>query len=181
MIFRGIMRKLLEPSPEMLEARTQVVTLMILGWPDVPDLCSQLEPAPALRHFNELLETACKVLLAREAMIVQFVDEQVRVMFGAPQPVEDHARRAVLAALAVRQEQSVRVAVHTGAVALGVIGGSGRSQYGPFGRAVFEVAQLYARTPGQSFWVSAATRTAAALAGPEWTPQSGDAYGYGPA
>lgn len=87
-------------------------------------------------HFN-LLATQIE---ATGGTIDKFIGDAVMAFWGAPEPQEDHAARAVLAARAIREAVAVdnrgrpdpvkvRIGLHTGPVVVGNIGAVGRMNY----------------------------------------------------
>ncbi len=100
-----------------------------------------------------------------EGTINQFLGDGFMALFGAPIAHEDHARRAVLAAVGIRQrlhaattpwgsqhgvEVAVRMGLNTGLVIVGAIGDNLRMDYTAVGDTTNVAARLQqAAVPGQ--------------------------------
>ena len=105
--------------------------------------------------LSRLFELALTHVHRYEGTVNQFLGDGFMALFGAPIAHEDHARRAVLAALDIRralQEQplalpsgdvrvTLRMGLHTGFVVVGVIGDNLRMDY----TAVGDTSHLAAR------------------------------------
>jgi adenylate cyclase len=98
---------------------------------------------------------------AEGGVVKQFTGDGVMALFGAPQAREDHAERAVRAAVGIvarleglnvtLREQDlpallIGVGVHTGEVVAGLIGPDERVEYGVVGDAVNLAARVEALT-----------------------------------
>jgi class 3 adenylate cyclase/tetratricopeptide (TPR) repeat protein len=81
-----------------------------------------------------------------EGTINQFLGDGFMALFGAPIAHEDHARRAVLAALgiAARAEVNIRIGINSGPVVVGTIGDDLRVDYTAFGDTTVLAARLQA-------------------------------------
>ncbi|MDQ4109048.1 MAG: adenylate/guanylate cyclase domain-containing protein, partial [Actinomycetota bacterium] len=110
-----------------------------------------------------------------------FQGDAVMVVFGAPEPFEDHAERALRCALAMQHRQTelnaqgwgtdsverldVGIGLNTGIVMAGAVGGGGRLEYTVIGDAV-NIAQRLQSEAGGGEVVAAASTIAAAPAVP---------------
>src|ERR1700757_2972982 len=93
--------------------------------------------------FNRFFELALNEVHRYEGTINQFLGDGFMALFGAPIAREDHARRAVLAALGIQravrertsemsgrgEELELRIGVNTGLVVVGKIGDNLRMDY----------------------------------------------------
>jgi class 3 adenylate cyclase len=92
-----------------------------------------------------------RVILARSGTVMQFVGDAVMAVFGAPDPLVDHARRAVEAAIAMHDAQDavnrewsaegldlfgLGIGVSTGKVAAALLGSEERLEYSVVGDTV---------------------------------------------
>ena len=93
----------------------------------------------------------------------KFAGDAVMAVFGAPEPMEDHAERALRCALAMQQRQielnteaeesgipalQMGVGVNTGIVIAGTVGGGGRLEYTVVGDAVNVAQRLQSEAEG---------------------------------
>jgi class 3 adenylate cyclase/DNA-binding NarL/FixJ family response regulator len=126
----------------------------------------------ATRHLSAMAE----VVVDNGGMIDKFAGDSVMAVFGAPDPMPDHARRAVTCAIAMqakqawlneeagsdgRQELEMGIGVNTGTVVAGAVGGGGRLEYTVVGDAVNVASRLQSQAAGGEILVSAATLAAA--------------------
>jgi adenylate cyclase len=100
----------------------------------------------------------------------------VMAVFGAPEPLEDHAERALRCAIAMQRRQTelnaqgwgtdavdilaIGVGVNTGLVVAGAVGGGGRLEYTVIGDAVNVAQRLQSEAEGGEIVASASTITA---------------------
>jgi tetratricopeptide (TPR) repeat protein len=94
-----------------------------------------------------------------EGTITQFLGDGFLALFGAPIAHEDHARRALLAAVGIRARADLRlrIGINSGLVVVGTIGDDLHMDYSAFGDSVILAARLQAAAgPGEIF-VSQAT------------------------
>lgn len=97
-------------------------------------------------------------------------------VFGAPEPIDDHAERAVGCALAMQARQAelnlgveidgrplvvMGIGINTGRVVAGTVGGAGRLEYTVFGDAVNIAARLQSEAAGGEIVASSTTIAAA--------------------
>src|SRR5215813_7071523 len=123
-----------------------------------------------LNHFFELALTA---IHRYEGTINQFLGDGFMALFGAPIAHEDHARRAVLAALDIQRALherrgddtssiQVRLGLNTGLVVVGAIGDNLRMDYTAVGDTTNLAARLQqVAAPGQLVISEATHRLAA--------------------
>src|SRR4030095_275281 len=103
--------------------------------------------------------------------------DAVLVLFGAPDPIDDHAERALRCAIAMQRRQAelnaqgwgtdaveilaIGVGVNTGLVIAGAVGGGGRLEYTVIGDAVNVAQRLQSEAEGGEIVASASTVSAA--------------------
>jgi class 3 adenylate cyclase/CheY-like chemotaxis protein len=124
------------------------------------------------RHLSAMAD----VVIEHGGTIDKFAGDGVMAVFGAPDPMPDHAERALLCALAMqaRQQQlnwetwteglpplGVGIGINTGVVVAGTVGGGGRLEYTVVGDAVNLAQRLQARAEGGQVLASGATVAAA--------------------
>jgi class 3 adenylate cyclase/CheY-like chemotaxis protein len=125
------------------------------------------------RHLSGMAE----VVLEHGGMIDKFQGDSVMAVFGAPEPMPDHAERALRCALAMQERQGelnaegwgvdglhqlhVGIGVNTGPVVAGTVGGGGRLEYTVVGDAVNVASRLQSEAGGGEVVASASTIQAA--------------------
>jgi class 3 adenylate cyclase/tetratricopeptide (TPR) repeat protein len=120
-------------------------------------------------EFHLLIDRFFRMALAEvhryEGTINQFLGDGFMALFGAPIAHEDHARRAVLAALGItsRAEARIRIGINSGLVVVGTIGDDLRMDYSAFGDTTVLAARLEAAAAPGAVLVS--QRTAGLVGG----------------
>jgi class 3 adenylate cyclase/DNA-binding NarL/FixJ family response regulator len=124
------------------------------------------------KHLSAMAE----VVLEHGGTIDKFQGDAVMAIFGAPEPVPDHAARALgcARAMQVRQaelnavgwdadvpELGVGIGVNTGQVIAGTVGGGGRLEYTVVGDAVNVAQRLQSEAEAGEIVAAAATIAAA--------------------
>jgi adenylate cyclase len=149
---------------ESLFAEERDVTVLFADVVGFTARCETMEPRAVAellnRHFSEMTE----VVFRYEGTLDKFIGDCLMAVFGAPMPTEDHARRAVDAALEMRtvlerlndplkaeDRTRFRVGIHSGRVVAGDIGSLRRSDYTVLGNTVNLAARLESSVarPGQ--------------------------------
>jgi adenylate cyclase len=161
-----------------LEALQEEVEATVL-FSDIRGFSTLAEEMPA-RELAEIatrhLSAMAEVVIDHGGTIDKFAGDSVMALFGAPDPMPDHAARALRCALAMQARQSslnatliadggraleMGVGVNTGIVVAGAIGGGGRLEYTVVGDAVNVAQRLQAAAVGGHVLASAATLAAA--------------------
>jgi class 3 adenylate cyclase/DNA-binding NarL/FixJ family response regulator len=125
------------------------------------------------RHLGAMAE----VIADHGGTIDKFQGDAVMVVFGAPEPLDDHAVRALRCALAMQHRQTelnsqgwgteaidrleVGIGLNTGVVMAGAVGGGGRLEYTVIGDAVNVAQRLQSEAQGGEVVAAASTVAAA--------------------
>src|SRR5262245_23126126 len=124
-------------SRSALEGERKQVTVLFCDLANSTGLAERLGPEAMHTLLNRFFELALHDVHRYEGTINQFLGDGFMALFGAPLAHEDHARRAVLAAVGLRQrlhaeptplgqpdgvEVAVRLGLNTGLVIVGAIG-----------------------------------------------------------
>jgi class 3 adenylate cyclase len=128
-------------------------------------LAAELGPEEFHLVIDRFFRAALAEVHRYEGTVNQFLGDGFMALFGAPIAHEDHARRAVLAALgiAARSEVKVRIGINSGLVVVGTIGDDLRVDYTAFGDTTVLAARLQAAAaPGE---VLVSQRTAGLVRG----------------
>jgi len=149
-----------EPSVTLRE--TSIMFADIVGF---TARCESLPPEEVAAFLNQFFSLAADAIFEFGGTLDKFIGDAVMAFFGAPLPQEDHAERAVRAALALMSSLEawnrdrvaagsdpidVRVAIHSGPVVVGDIGSASRVDYTVLGNTVNIAARLeeFVATPG---------------------------------
>jgi adenylate cyclase len=169
----------LEADASIAEQRELEVTVLfsdIRGFSTLSERLGRREIADVIgRHLQAMAE----VVAAHGGTIDKFQGDAVMAVFGAPVPMDDHARCAVGCALEMQERQrelnssgwgvdgveslDVGIGLNAGIVMAGAIGGGGRLEYTVIGDAVNIAQRLQSEASGGEIVASASTVFAAAV------------------
>ncbi len=163
-----------ETAIEPQEVEVSVLFSDIRGFSTIAERLQARDVAAVVgRHLSAMAE----VVTAHGGTIDKFQGDAVMAVFGAPEPLPDHAERALRCAIAMqaRQEElnaagwsvdgmvamGVGIGVNTGPVIAGTVGGGGRLEYTVVGDAVNVASRLQNEAEGGEIVATASTVTAA--------------------
>jgi class 3 adenylate cyclase/tetratricopeptide (TPR) repeat protein len=132
-----------------IEGERKQVSVLFCDMVRSSKLAADLGPEEFHRVIDRFFRVALAEVHRYEGTINQFLGDGFMALFGAPIAHEDHARRAVLAALgiAARAEVKIRIGVNSGLVVVGTIGDDLRVDYTAFGDTTVLAARLQAAAP----------------------------------
>ena len=154
-------------SPELPElgGQTRQISVLFSDIRNFATFSEKLTAREVVELLNTYLERACAVLLAEGATIDKFIGDAIMAEFGAPLAQDDHARRALQAAVALRAvavdfrgwveqrfagrdlpEFDIGIGVHSGEAVIGNIGSSVRMEYTAIGDTVNIASRLEGQT-----------------------------------
>ncbi len=155
------------------EAEVSVLFADIRGYSTIAERLSAAEIADILaRQLGAMGE----VVAEHGGSLDELLGDAVMAVFGAPEPMTDHAERALLCAIAMQARQrqlnaegwtsdlpeiGIGVGVNTGTVAAGTVAAGGRLKYTVVGDAVNVAARLQAEAQAGEVLASATTIAAA--------------------
>jgi class 3 adenylate cyclase/CheY-like chemotaxis protein len=142
-------------------------------------LAERLPPGDVAELIGRHLRAMAEVIIDHGGMVDQFVGDAVMAVFGAPEPSDDHADRAIRCALAMQARQTalnleseaetdaqapigIGIGINTGRVVAGTVGGGGRLEYTVVGDVVNVAARLQSEAQAGEIVAGAATIAAAA-------------------
>src|SRR4051794_1284729 len=134
-----------------IEGERKQVSVLFCDIVRSPELAAQAGPEEYHRAVDRFFALALAEVHRYEGTVNQFLGDGFMALFGAPIAHEDHARRAALAALAVkeRSEIGVRIGINSGSVVVGAIGDDLRMDYTASGDTTVLAARLHgAARPG---------------------------------
>lgn len=139
-------------------------------------LTERLPAEDVIRILNFYLGAMAEVIIRHGGTINEFLGDGILVFFGAPSPCPDHARKALLCALAMQAaiaevnrtlagwnypKLEMGIGVTTGEAVVGNVGSEQRAKYGAVGGAVNLAYRIESYTLGGDVLASAATVRAA--------------------
>ena len=130
------------------------VSVVFCDVKDFTSFSSGAEASEIVRRLNELFECVVPIVSRHGGHVDKFVGDGLVAVFGAPEPAEDHAERAVRAAVEMAADANdperdglrVGVGVNSGRVVAGSIGGAGRLNFSVIGDSVNVAARVEAHT-----------------------------------
>ena len=142
-------------SRSALEGERKQVTVLFCDLANSTPIAERLGPEHMHTLLNRFFELALSEVHRYEGTINQFLGDGFMALFGAPIAHEDHARRAVLAALALQRtlqeahlgepygvECPFRMGLNSGLVVVGSIGDNLRMDYSAIGDTTNLAARL---------------------------------------
>ncbi|RYF30981.1 MAG: adenylate/guanylate cyclase domain-containing protein, partial [Comamonadaceae bacterium] len=157
-----------------IEGERKLVSVLFCDIADSTQMATKLGADATHVLLNRFFELALGEVHRFEGTINQFLGDGFMALFGAPLAYEDHARRALLTALAVRQrlleaavqeadlgQVRVRMGVNTGMVVVGKIGDNLRMDYTAVGDTTNLAARLQQSAQPDTILLSPATQRAA--------------------
>ena len=159
------------------------VTIMFIDVRGFTSLAERLSPPDVVALLNRLFERIVPVIHRHAGHVDKYVGDGLLAVFGAPRRQEDHADRALAAALEIAatvgrelgDQLSISVGLNSGRVVAGNVGGGGRLEFSVIGDPVNVAARVEAATrqTGDAVLVSGNTQallSEAAAAGLESRP-----------
>jgi adenylate cyclase len=130
------------------------VSVVFCDVKDFTRFASGAEATEVVRCLNDLFECVVPIVSEHGGHVDKFVGDGLVAVFGAPEPADDHADRAVRAAVEMacqandpeRDGLRIGVGVNSGRVVAGSIGGAGRLNFSVIGDSVNVAARVEAHT-----------------------------------
>ena len=138
-----------------LGGQSQTITVLFSDIRNFTTLSERLEATEVVEMLNEYFARVCKPVLDEGGCIDKFIGDAIMVEFGSPAPVQDHASRAVRAALAMQKVAedfgqwmqrrfpdrnlppfAIGVGLHSGNAVIGNIGSPSRMEFTAIGDTV---------------------------------------------
>src|SRR6266498_964598 len=144
-------------SRSALEGERKQVTVLFCDIVESTRLAERLDPEAMHELMDSTLRLMAEAIHRYEGTVNQFLGDGLMALFGAPVALEDHALRAVEAALAIQEtlggyseslkreretELRVRIGLNTGLVVVGKIGDDLRMDYTAVGGTTHLAARL---------------------------------------
>jgi class 3 adenylate cyclase len=175
--------ELVEASPSALSLREELeATILFSDIRGFSTLAERLPPRRVAEVVGRHLQAMVEVVTAHGGVLDKFAGDAVMAVFGAPRPVNDHARRALGCAAAMQRRQlalnqaaeqadlptsQIGIGINTGTVIAGTLGGPGRLDYTVLGDAVNIAQRLQSEAAGGEILAAAVTVRQAGVDGAE--------------
>ena len=130
------------------------VSIVFCDVRDFTRFAAGAEATEVVRCLNELFECVVPIVSRHGGHVDKFIGDGLVAVFGAPEPADDHADRAVRAAIEMAREANhperdglnIGVGVNSGRVVAGSIGGAGRLNFSVIGDSVNVASRVEAHT-----------------------------------
>ncbi len=155
-----------------LEGERKQVTVLFVDIVESSRLAEQLDPEVMHRLMDRTLRLMAETVHRYEGTVNQFLGDGLMALFGAPLALEDHASRAVQAALTIREtvggyseqlkhgqgvEIRLRLGLNSGLVVVGKIGDDLRMDYTAIGDTTNLAARMQALADPGTILITDAT------------------------
>ena len=171
-----------------VEPEWAMVTVMFVDIRGFTTFADRPTAREAADYLNEFFEVVVPVVPAHGGHVNKLLGDGLLGVFGAPDPLPDHADRALAAGAAMLEAVDARmgdrcrigIGLNSGLVLVGTIGGSGYTELGVIGDPVNVAARVEAATRdlGEPLLLTEATRCLLENTDPSLTA---DAEGIGDA
>ena len=172
-VTQEVVKKLLESRDALeLGGETREVSIIMSDLRGFTALTADMEPGQVITFLNRYLGKMIEILLEHRAVIDEILGDGILAFLGAPEPLEDHAVRAVACALQMQAAMDeinalneadgfphleMGIAVNSGPVVVGNIGSKKRTKYGLVGAQVNFTGRIESFTVGGQLLISNST------------------------
>lgn len=147
----GLVDKLRRDGRNIGQTEELVVSVLMSDIRGYSTIAEVTEPALLAGQLNQHRAAMNGAILGENGTVMQFIGDAVMAVFGAPEPMDEHAARAVAAATAMHKAQEdlnrvwaeegrasfgLGIAVSTGLVAAALLGSEERLEYTMVGDTV---------------------------------------------
>lgn len=183
-----VVERLLRMDGALLPSQREV-TVLFSDLRDFTTLSEKREPAALLALLDEYFSAMSQVVKGHDGMVNKYLGDGMLAVWNAPNTTEDHADRALKAALDMERALAelnasfvarglpalrMGVGIHTGTVAAGMMGGVGQQEYAVIGDAVNLASRVEGLTKGAGVTILVTSETHRRLKHPERCRALGD-------
>jgi len=169
-----------ERNPGDLEGERRQVSILFTDLRGFTTLSERMAPEQMAARLTEYFDAMTSAIFVRRGMVNDFIGDAILAVFGAPLDDSEHARHAVLSALAMVETLDrlnerwtaeglpalrMGVGIHTGEVFAGNVGRAGKVKYAVVGDTVNLASRVESlnKELGTTMLVTEATYRAAGL------------------
>jgi class 3 adenylate cyclase len=170
---REVVNRLLEHKDGLqLGGEARNISLIMSDIRGFTATIARMQPDQVISFLNRYLGKMVEIMMEYRGTIDEIIGDGILAFFGAPEPLEDHAARAVACALKMQAAMEeinalneadgmplieMAVAVNTGEVVVGNIGSEMRTKYGAVGSQVNFTGRVESFTVGGQVLISEST------------------------
>ncbi|MCP3162784.1 adenylate/guanylate cyclase domain-containing protein [Myxococcus qinghaiensis] len=148
---KQVVERVMQAGDTSLQPVQREVTILFSDIRDFTMLSETLQPREVLELLDEYFGQMTHIVMARGGIVNKFLGDGMLACWGVPDSSEDHAERAMRAALDMREKLGelnarrvsqglpplrIGIGLHTGVVAAGMLGGAEQHEYTVIGDAV---------------------------------------------
>lgn len=167
-------QRLIESGSAMFTGEEVVLTVLFADVRNFTAYAEALPPGQVVDRLNALFEVMVPVLHEYGGHANHYLGDGLLAVFGAPQPLVDHADAAVAAAVEIQRrvlltfgpDLRLGIGLNTGPVIAGTIGGGGRHEFTVIGDTVNVAARVEQLTKETSDPILITEATRGALSRP---------------
>lgn len=158
------------------------LTVMFVDVRNFTEISERMAPTDVVAFLNTLLDALSRHVITNEGTLDKFIGDSIMAFWNAPVDVANHPRKALRAALGMRetlarlnadnafgfgaaQEIGIGIGIHTGIACVGNMGAETRFNYSAVGDTVNIAARIEAACKEVSFDILVSEATAQALPG----------------
>ncbi|WP_376742545.1 CHASE2 domain-containing protein [Ensifer canadensis] len=158
------------------------LTVMFVDVRSFTEISERMAPTDVVTFLNALLDALSRHVIANEGTLDKFIGDSIMAFWNAPVDVANHPRKALRAALGMRetlarlnaddafgfgatQAVGIGIGIHTGIACVGNMGAETRFNYSAVGDTVNIAARIEAACKEVSFDILVSEATAQALPG----------------
>jgi adenylate cyclase len=173
---RGLVDAAFRDPLAALDPKAVEATVLVSDMRGFTSLAETIPPVEVLGLLNRLQGALAAAVQKNGGVVDKFMGDGMLAVFGAPDPVEDHAERAIRAArdirAAVREMNAtapqavplrVGIGIHSGSLVAGCLGGGDRLEFTVVGDAVNTASRLESMTKEKGIGLLLSGETAALL------------------
>jgi class 3 adenylate cyclase len=125
---------------ELLQGAEVLVTLLVLDIRDFTHFADRSSARETVAHLNDFFGRVVPIIRKHHGHPNRFLVDGLLAVFGVPEDLDDHAERAVAAAVEIsatlEESHRIGIGVNSGVVVAGTIGGGGKLDFTLIGDAV---------------------------------------------
>jgi adenylate cyclase len=159
------------PDGVKLGGELREITILVADLRGFTSIVESLEPRRVLEIINHYFEKMTDIVMAHEGTIDEFTGDGLLVFFGAPRPIVDHPRRAVVCAGEMQAameglnkencrlglpELTMGIGINSGELIVGNIGSEKRKKYGAVGSPINVAFRVESQAGGGETFVTQA-------------------------
>ena len=142
--------RLLAQGDDIFTGERVVVTVLFVDIRDFTPFAEANTAEDTVSHLNALFEIVVPAVLDAGGHVNKYLGDGALAVFGAPNPLADHADAAVAASLEISRRVSehfkgairIGIGINTGQVIAGTIGGAGKLEFTLIGDTVNVAARI---------------------------------------